>query len=59
MMATLMPLHAMMERGPQTLREQAFSRAFGAELREAKKWCSAFKQSGRSGDMNRAWDLYR
>ena len=36
MLATLFPLHAMMETGPETLHEMAFVQAFGSDLREVR-----------------------
>ncbi|KAF2086756.1 FAT-domain-containing protein [Saccharata proteae CBS 121410] len=58
MFATLAPLHAMLDKGPETLREISFIQSFGRELQEARDWCTTFKNSGEEGDLNQAWDLY-
>uniref|UniRef100_H2Y9H1 non-specific serine/threonine protein kinase n=1 Tax=Ciona savignyi TaxID=51511 RepID=H2Y9H1_CIOSA len=47
MLATLEPLHALLERGPQTLKEI-----------KAQDWCRKFTQSSNIKDLNQAWDLY-
>jgi FKBP12-rapamycin complex-associated protein len=58
MFATLSPLHAMIDKGPETLREISFIQSFGRELQEARDWCNTFRTSGEMGDLNQAWDLY-
>ncbi|KAL7268146.1 phosphatidylinositol kinase-related protein kinase tor1 [Rhizina undulata] len=58
MFKTLEPLHELLERGPETLREISFHQAFGRDLREAKEWCTTYKRTGEVGDLNQAWDLY-
>ncbi|CAG9788845.1 unnamed protein product [Diatraea saccharalis] len=58
MFKTLEPLHAMLERGPQTLKEVSFSQAYGRDLNDAQEWCNRFKESGSVRDLNQAWDLY-
>jgi FKBP12-rapamycin complex-associated protein len=58
MLATLSPLHQMLEKGPQTMREMSFQQAFGRELHEAYDWCKKFIRSGKEADLNQAWDLY-
>lgn len=58
MFATLAPLHAMIDRGPETLREISFIQSFGRELQEARDWCNTFRTSNEMGDLNQAWDLY-
>nr|WIM49540.1 HIF1a pathway protein [Daphnia magna] len=58
MFATLEPLHAMLERGPQTLKETSFHQAYGRELLEAQDWCRRYKTSLNVRDLNQAWDLY-
>ncbi|KAJ9649752.1 phosphatidylinositol kinase- protein kinase tor1 [Coniosporium tulheliwenetii] len=58
MLATLAPLHAMLDNGPETLREISFIQSFGRELQEARDWCQTFKNSGEVADLNQAWDLY-
>ena len=54
----LQPLHALLERGPQTLKETSFHQAYGNDLNEAKRWCSRYKMSANMRDLNQAWDLY-
>lgn len=58
MFDTLEPLHAMLERGPQTLKETSFNQAYGRDLMEALEWCSRYKISNNVRDLNQAWDLY-
>uniref|UniRef100_A0A8D9ABA5 Serine/threonine-protein kinase TOR n=1 Tax=Cacopsylla melanoneura TaxID=428564 RepID=A0A8D9ABA5_9HEMI len=58
MFDTLEPLHAMLERGPQTLKETSFHQAYGRDLVEALEWCNRYKISGNVRDLNQAWDLY-
>lgn len=59
MAEVLRPLHAMMERGPETLREVSFHGAFGRDLREANEWLQRFLSNRHNeSDLNRAWDLY-
>jgi len=58
MFATLEPLHEMLERGPETLREISFHQAFGRDLHEARDWCATYKRTLEVGDLNQAWDLY-
>lgn len=58
MFQVLEPLHAMLERGPQTLKETSFNQAYGRDLAEALEWCKRYKLSGNVRDLNQAWDLY-
>lgn len=58
MFETLEPLHQMLERGPQTLKETSFNQAYGTDLKEAMEWCRQYKVSGNVRDLNQAWDLY-
>ncbi|KAG7166823.1 Serine/threonine-protein kinase mTOR-like [Homarus americanus] len=58
MFRTLEPLHAMMERGPQTLKEMSFNQAYGRDLHEAQEWCRRYQRSGNVRELNQAWDLY-
>lgn len=37
MLSILEPLHKMMERGPETIKEISFSQAFGRDLQEVQK----------------------
>lgn len=43
MFKTLEPLHSMLERGPQTMKEASFSQAYGRDLNEAQEWCNRYK----------------
>lgn len=58
MFATLEPLHQMLERGPETLREISFNQAFGRDLQEALDWCKRYRRTQNMQDLNQAWDLY-
>ena len=58
MFATLTPLHDLLKKGPETLREISFAQTFGRDLHEAQHWCNAYRQSNELGDLNQAWDLY-
>ncbi|XP_054269929.1 serine/threonine-protein kinase mTOR-like [Macrosteles quadrilineatus] len=58
MFDTLEPLHVMLDRGPQTLKETSFNQAYGRDLMEAMDWCKRYKVSGNVRDLNQAWDLY-
>jgi len=58
-LAVLAPLHAMMEKGPATMREMAFQQAFGAELNEAYELTKKYANRSRNQDyLKRAWDFY-
>ena len=43
MFETLEPLHQMLQRGPQTLKETSFNQAYGRDLNEAQEWCKHYK----------------
>ncbi|XP_039269325.2 serine/threonine-protein kinase mTOR-like [Styela clava] len=58
MLATLEPLHGLLERGPQTLKEISFNQAYGRDLLEAQDWCRKYTLSNNIKDLNQAWDLY-
>nr|CAH7722994.1 unnamed protein product [Callosobruchus chinensis] len=58
MLRILEPLHTMMQRGPETLKETSFSQAYGRDLNEAHEWCQRYRISGNIRDLNQAWDLY-
>lgn len=58
MFATLGPLHELLERGPETLREISFAQTFGRDLTEAREWCRQYEGSHDVNDLNQAWDLY-
>jgi FKBP12-rapamycin complex-associated protein len=58
MLAVLYPLHEMMARGPETLREVSFQTAYGVDLLEAKQWLDKYRSSHNESDLNQAWELY-
>ncbi|XP_015759867.1 PREDICTED: serine/threonine-protein kinase mTOR-like [Acropora digitifera] len=58
MLTALEPLHQMMEKGPQTLKETSFNQAYGRDLMEAQDWCRKYQRSGNVKDLTQAWDLY-
>ncbi|KAJ3067743.1 phosphatidylinositol kinase- protein kinase tor1 [Podochytrium sp. JEL0797] len=58
MFNTLEPLHQVLERGPETLREISFNQAFGRDLQDALDWCKKYKRTQNINDLNPAWDLY-
>lgn len=58
MFAVLEPLHAVLEKGPETLKEISFTQAFGRDLQEAQDWCKKYKRTLNRNDMEQAWDLY-
>ncbi|KDO16585.1 hypothetical protein SPRG_17902, partial [Saprolegnia parasitica CBS 223.65] len=61
MMAVLEPLHAMMDKGPETLREVSFHQAFGRDLKEAYDWIQRYLSphgAKNESDLNQAWDRY-
>ncbi|XP_071805479.1 serine/threonine-protein kinase mTOR-like isoform X2 [Asterias amurensis] len=58
MFGVLEPLHAMMERGPQTMKETSFNQAYGRDLMEAQEWCRKYTRSRNVKDLTQAWDLY-
>lgn len=58
MLATLMPLHKMMEAGGETVRETQFQTSFKRELDDAAEWCKKYTISKTEADLTHAWDLY-
>ncbi|THC91833.1 hypothetical protein EYZ11_008703 [Aspergillus tanneri] len=58
MFSTLAPLHDLLDRGAETLREVSFAQAFGRDLAEAKQYCLLYRETKEIGDLNQAWDLY-
>lgn len=58
MFETLEPLHAMMARGAQTLKEMSFQQAYGRDLLQASDWCKQFQRTDNPKDLTQAWDLY-
>ncbi len=58
MFATLEPLHDLLEKGPETLRETSFAQAHGRDLAEARECGRRYRQYGDINDLNQAWELY-
>ncbi|KAI5965219.1 TOR1 [Candida pseudojiufengensis] len=58
MYEVLEPLHQMLQRGPETIREQAFANAFGRELADAFEWVLNFRRTKDITNLNQAWDIY-
>lgn len=58
MFGALEPLHALLERGPETLREVSFTQTFGRDLTDAREWCRQYQDTQDVSDLNQAWDLY-
>ena len=58
MLATLEPLHEMLRRGPETMREAAFQQAFGAELQTAHEHCENYRALNNRAELHAAWDIY-
>lgn len=58
MYEVLEPLHQMLQRGPETMREQAFANAFGRDLADAFEWVMNFKRTNDVTNLNPAWDIY-
>lgn len=58
MFAVLEPLHQMLIKGPETLREVSFQTAFGKDLGDAYEWLQNFKKTNDVANLNQAWDIY-
>lgn len=58
MFQTLAPLHELLDKGAETLREVSFAQAFGHDLAEARHFCNIYRSTNEVGDLNQAWDLY-
>jgi FKBP12-rapamycin complex-associated protein len=58
MIATLEPLHEMLEAGPTTARETSFAQTFGRDLHEAREACRRYRAFGEMSELNKAWDIY-
>ena len=54
----LEPLHDLIEKGAETLKEQSFMQHFGRDLAEAKECCNRYQQQGNARELSQAWDLY-
>jgi FKBP12-rapamycin complex-associated protein len=58
MLRRMQPLHEMLEKGPETIREISFQQAYGRDLQYAQDWCKKYILSGNSANLNQAWELY-
>ncbi|XP_015906953.1 serine/threonine-protein kinase mTOR [Parasteatoda tepidariorum] len=58
MFAALEPLHALIEKGPQTLKETSFTQAYGRELADAQEYCKKYQRTGNVKELTQAWDTY-
>lgn len=58
MFEVLEPLHAMVEKGAQSLKEMSFQQAYGRDLKQAHDWCKQYMKTGNTKDLTQAWDLY-
>lgn len=58
MFAVLEPLHEMVVKGPETLRETSFIQSFGHDLAAARDYCRRFRSNGEVAELNQAWDIY-
>ncbi|AAS53791.2 AFR420Wp [Eremothecium gossypii ATCC 10895] len=58
MFATLEPLHEMLKRGPETLREISFQNSFGRDLNDAYEWVMNYKRTQDISNLDQAWDIY-
>lgn len=58
MFETLEPLHQLLQKGPETMREQAFTNAFGRELADAFEWVLNYRRTKDITNLNQAWDIY-
>ena len=58
MLATLEPLHVMLQHGPETMRESSFVQAFGGEMEQAYEHCQRYRQLQDRAELHAAWDIY-
>ncbi|KAK0535707.1 phosphatidylinositol kinase- protein kinase tor1 [Tilletia horrida] len=58
MFATLQPLHELLEKGAETLKEQSFAQLFGRDLTDAWELALRYKRYGEISDLNHAWNIY-
>ncbi|KAK1282825.1 Serine/threonine-protein kinase TOR [Acorus calamus] len=54
MLAVLEPLHAKLEEGPETIKENAFIQAYGRELLEARECCLNYKRTGKDAELTQS-----
>ncbi|ODV94288.1 hypothetical protein PACTADRAFT_4233 [Pachysolen tannophilus NRRL Y-2460] len=58
MFTVLEPLHKLLEKGPETLREVSFQNAFGRDLNDAREWVLNYRRTKDVANLNQAWDIY-
>lgn len=58
MFEVLEPLHKMLQKGPETMREVSFNNAFGRELADAYEWVLNYRRTKDITNLNQAWDVY-
>ncbi|KAL9940634.1 hypothetical protein V8E36_000122 [Tilletia maclaganii] len=58
MFATLQPLHDLLEKGAETLKEQSFAQLYGRDLTDAWECALRYKRYGQIADLNQAWNIY-
>ncbi|GMM28463.1 phosphatidylinositol kinase-related protein kinase [Martiniozyma asiatica (nom. inval.)] len=58
MFSILEPLHELLQKGPETIREISFANTFGKELTDAHGWLLEFRKKNDRVYINQAWDLY-
>lgn len=58
MLQTIEPLYAMLDRGPETLREISFKNLYGRELVDAFKWLTKYKGTHDISNLHQAWDIF-
>lgn len=58
MFEVLEPLHIMLQKGPETMRESSFANAFGRELADAYEWVINYRRTKDITNLNQAWDIY-
>ena len=54
----LLPLHAQLEKGPTTLRENAFFKEFDGDLRVAHQWIKKYESKRNEANFSDAWQIY-
>lgn len=58
MFEVLEPLHRMIQKGPETMREAAFASALSRELSDAYEWVLNYRRTKDLANLNQAWDVY-
>ncbi|CAK9439599.1 uncharacterized protein LODBEIA_P36990 [Lodderomyces beijingensis] len=58
MYEVLEPLHQALQKGPETMREQAFANQYGRDIADAFEWVLNFKRTKDVSNLNQAWDIY-